>query len=327
MYPLLSVIVPVYNTKDYLDRCVESILKQTYPHIEILLIDDGSEYSTADKCDKIASVHKNVKVFHKKNGGQATARNLGIEKSHGFLITFVDSDDYIADLNTYTQCINTLLDQDCDIIQYPHRREFTTHIESSFSPLGSLYFKTKTEFLENCRVTNLWEKGYITTSVCDKIFKKYVLDGLSFINMFLEDVVFIIDSFENAKSIIVQDKGLYSYCYRTNSTMTSTYTLKKYTQALESNIHVYASIIRNSVSTKLQTNFYLKLLKDIVNLQIIYGEQSLNMDLYNNIYPPNKVECSLFNRIRISILRIIGLKRYINKMVEIARMKQKLHIS
>lgn len=109
--------------------------------------------------------------------------------------------------------------------------------------------------------------------------------------------------------------------------MTSTYTLKKYTQALESNIHVYASIIRNSVSTKLQTNFYLKLLKDIVNLQIIYGEQSLNMDLYNNIYPPNKVECSLFNRIRISILRIIGLKRYINKMVEIARMKQKLHIS
>ena len=145
--------------------------------------------------------------------------------------------------------------------------------------------------------------------------------------MFLEDVVFIIDSFENAKSIIVQDKGLYSYCYRTNSTMTSTYTLKKYTQALESNIHVYASIIRNSVSTKLQTNFYLKLLKDIVNLQIIYGEQSLNMDLYNNIYPPNKVECSLFNRIRISILRIIGLKRYINKMVEIARMKQKLHIS
>lgn len=92
---LISVIVPIYNVVEWLPRCVDSIRKQTYRHLEIILVDDGSTDNSGAMAEKFAMEDKRVRVFHKENGGSSSARNLGIEKAKGQYIGFVDSDDYI----------------------------------------------------------------------------------------------------------------------------------------------------------------------------------------------------------------------------------------
>ena len=95
MRPKISVIVPVYNTEKYLDRCIQSILAQTYTDFELLLVDDGSTDSSGAICDKYAEQDSRVRVFHKENGGVSSARNQGLDNAKGEWITFVDSDDWV----------------------------------------------------------------------------------------------------------------------------------------------------------------------------------------------------------------------------------------
>lgn len=92
---LISVIVPVYNVVEYLPKCVNSIRRQTYRNLEIILVDDGSTDNSGAMAEKFALEDKRVRVFHKENGGSSSARNLGIEKARGDFIGFVDSDDFI----------------------------------------------------------------------------------------------------------------------------------------------------------------------------------------------------------------------------------------
>lgn len=93
--PLISVIIPVYNILDCLERCVSSVCAQTYPNLEILLVDDGSTDGTERLCEELAARDSRIRVFHKPNGGSSSARNLGIERARGDYLGFVDSDDYI----------------------------------------------------------------------------------------------------------------------------------------------------------------------------------------------------------------------------------------
>ena len=94
-YPLISIIVPVYNIMEYLPRCVESLRQQTYPNLEILLVDDGSTDGTGLLCDELGRQDERIRVFHKENGGSSSARNYGISKAQGAYLGFVDSDDYV----------------------------------------------------------------------------------------------------------------------------------------------------------------------------------------------------------------------------------------
>ncbi len=93
--PKVSVIVPVYNTEKYLRRCVDSILAQTFPDYELLLIDDGSKDTSGAICDEYAERDSRVRVFHKPNGGVSSARNIGLDNARGRYVTFVDSDDWV----------------------------------------------------------------------------------------------------------------------------------------------------------------------------------------------------------------------------------------
>ena len=94
--PLISVIVPVYKAESTLERCVKSILAQTVSDLELILVDDGSPDNSGALCDEIAKNDPRVRVFHKENGGAASARNLGVDNLRGEFVSFVDSDDYIA---------------------------------------------------------------------------------------------------------------------------------------------------------------------------------------------------------------------------------------
>lgn len=92
---LISIVVPVYNVEKYLSRCIDSILKQSYENFELLLVDDGSTDNSGKICDYYKSLDSRIYVFHKKNGGVSSARNLGIKEAQGVFVTFVDSDDWL----------------------------------------------------------------------------------------------------------------------------------------------------------------------------------------------------------------------------------------
>ena len=92
---MVSVIIPVYNVQDFLARCVDSVLAQTYSDLEIILVDDGSIDISGDMCDEYALKDSRVKVIHKENGGLSDARNAGLERARGRYVTFIDADDYV----------------------------------------------------------------------------------------------------------------------------------------------------------------------------------------------------------------------------------------
>ena len=96
MNPLISIIAPVYKIPmEYLDQCFQSVLKQTYPKWELIIVDDGSPDSSGQYCDKYAQMDTRIKVYHQANQGVSVARNFGIEKSNGDYISFLDSDDWV----------------------------------------------------------------------------------------------------------------------------------------------------------------------------------------------------------------------------------------
>ena len=115
--PLVSVVVPVYNVEKYLDRCVQSVVGQTYDNLEIILVDDGSTDGSAVICDNWASSDGRIKVIHKKNAGLGMARNSGMDSAGGKYIFFFDSDDYV-DTKTVEKCVSTAEKNDSDAVIY-----------------------------------------------------------------------------------------------------------------------------------------------------------------------------------------------------------------
>lgn len=111
--PLISVIIPVYNVKDYIGRMVDSIIVQTYSNLEIILVDDGSKDGSSEECDILATKDTRISVYHKPNGGVSSARNLGIEKAVGDYISFLDSDDTIEP-DMYQYLLNLLKNNNCE---------------------------------------------------------------------------------------------------------------------------------------------------------------------------------------------------------------------
>lgn len=107
MEELISVVIPIYKVELYLERCVQSVLKQTYCNLEIILVDDGSPDNCPEMCDVYAQQDSRIKVIHKENGGLSDARNVGIDIAKGKYITFIDSDDYVKE--TYVEYLYKLI--------------------------------------------------------------------------------------------------------------------------------------------------------------------------------------------------------------------------
>ena len=119
----VSIIVPVYNVKDCLIQCVESLVNQDYKDIEILLIDDGSTDGSAEICDRLQNSDNRIKVIHKENEGQGAARNLGIQECSGDYVMFIDSDDWL-DLDAISTLVSHMETNELDVARYNYIREY-----------------------------------------------------------------------------------------------------------------------------------------------------------------------------------------------------------
>lgn len=136
---LISVIVPIYRVEEYLPRCIDSLLAQTYQNIQIILVDDGSPDACGRICDEYASTDKRIQVIHKENGGLSDARNAGLSASKGDYIAFVDSDDWVA--SEYLERMQqSLCKHDADICEcsVQHTSGDVLPVKSKKRPSGSL---------------------------------------------------------------------------------------------------------------------------------------------------------------------------------------------
>lgn len=205
--------MPVYKVEQYLARCVDSILNQTYRNIEVILVDDGSPDRCGEICDEYAKKDKRVKVVHKKNGGLSSARNVGVDASSGEYIAFVDSDDYIAN-NMYSEMIAVLELNGLDIVSC---NAFIVKGERIKGVLGDgkLTVFTKEEILKKslCDYDNTaWNKVYKRNAIGNVRFP----EGRLF-----EDTASAYLFFNNCNRVGHMDKSFYYY-YRNPNSITQT---------------------------------------------------------------------------------------------------------
>ena len=214
----ISVIVPVYNVEAYLERCVESILQQTYTHFELILINDGSTDSSGQICDHLASQYENIKVYHIENAGVSNARNMGIQLATGSWVTFIDSDDFVTQdyLATLASAVEGLnvgfviaplhhIKNGIVIDLPPHSGK--TELWSTEETMKELLMTTRTSFFP---VAKLFKRDLL---VDEKFNTDYHL---------AEDALFLTELLLKTRcSSVFIDKPIYYYDHREGSATTS----------------------------------------------------------------------------------------------------------
>ena len=208
----VSVIVPAYNVENYLRKCMESLLNQTYRNIEILLIDDGSTDNTGAIADEYC-IYDVVHVYHKKNGGLSDARNYGLDKITGDYVTFVDSDDYV-----YEKYIEYML----DLVQ-GEKNQIVVIPSQNYNDADevSLDFDIRTEFVSTEHaVKKMLLRNGITHTACGKLYKADLWKNIRFPYAELyEDYHTIFDVFNKAENVAIGYSKMYFYYQRADSIM------------------------------------------------------------------------------------------------------------
>lgn len=216
---LISVIVPVYNVENYLDECIQSIVKQTFRDMEIILVDDGSTDSSGMLCDKWAKKDERIKVIHKQNGGLSSARNAGIDAVQGKYIIFVDSDDYWIGTDCLAYLYDTAEKFDADVVRGEYiavndkgeriKTIIKNKSEYSNKPLDSATFYTKAIAGENFSWLYFFKRNSINTLRFDEERK------------FQEDIDFNIKYFSTPRKCLYVDNRFYAYRKREASIITT----------------------------------------------------------------------------------------------------------
>ena len=216
---LVSIIVPAYNSRETVGRCIDSLLGQTYENIEILIVDDGSTDDTPDICREYEGKSKKVNYFYAEHSGVSGVRNLGLEKVTGDYVMFVDADDYVKEYYVEKMVNSMQADNDCDMCVCSYLRV----IYNRFYPIKSLS-KAGLVSRDQYLIKTLRDPGHHYFGVLwNKIFKSRIIKehGIRFRSEITlgEDFVFSLEYLKYAKSVNVIDDKLYYYCYQEKSTL------------------------------------------------------------------------------------------------------------
>lgn len=212
MYDTISVIVPCFNVENYLPECIESIINQTYPNLEIILVNDGSTDDSGIICDKYAALDGRIRVIHQKNGGAANARNAGLRAAGGEYLAFVDGDDFIEPA-AYETMLAIMRRYGADLVQCGFREVYPDKREDRIALSKETVFGTK-EYL--ARYTTDWTCGLIW----DKLFRRTLFDDIFFEEGHrIDDEFFTYQGVMNAGKIVYAPVVIYDYRQRKSSAM------------------------------------------------------------------------------------------------------------
>lgn len=297
--PLITVIVPIYKVEKYLSICIESILKQTYTNIEIILVDDGSPDKCGQICDEYAIKDHRIQVIHKTNGGLSDARNVALDVAKGEYITFVDSDDYIA--QDYVEYLWHILNKnDADI---------SAMLDKHF-----IDGKTLTIFTKEDKVSVISPKDYlcklfyqtnVTTGAQAKLYKKELFKNIRFPKGLLyEDLLTIYKLVNNCNRIAISDHISYFYRERPGSIIGSPFNQLKYISTiaiikqLSEDQKLYPKDIQKAIDNRIVGHLFHILLQipsnNLEEKQVII--QNINQRRFSVIFNPkarrkNRVAC------------------------------------
>lgn len=247
---MISVIIPIYNAQKYLERTVQSVFNQTYTDYELILVDDGSSDNSYDICKSFASAYKNIYAYHKENGGQADARNYGLEKSSGEYIYFMDNDDALMP-DALDILHSNIIESNADISAASYTIENKKSREHTNETLILSNDKAMSMLLSRDMDIYIWTKLYRRSFLDDNEIRFET--GRS-----EEDFMFNFKAFEKVSKVILQDSPIYIYTERDNSTC-RTFPIKQLRKHLDDIIY-RTSTIENMVSRRYPQ--YINLAKD-----------------------------------------------------------------
>jgi len=216
-YPLVSIIVPIYKVEKYLNECVDSLLSQTYPNIELILVDDGSPDKCPQICDSYAEKYSNIRAIHKPNGGVSDARNVGMSVATGEYIAFFDSDD-VADPGLYQTAIELMTQYDAQVVCFNCK---------NFKVLDNGEIVSKPRYRDTGTINVLTGEealiqvlsfGYIGNAVITKLYRRDVLSGISFAKgLIFEGAIHTASVFLRAERVVRTTAPLFNYRVRKGS--------------------------------------------------------------------------------------------------------------
>lgn len=219
--PLVSVVIPIYNVEEYLDRCIASVVNQTYKNLEIILVDDGSPDRCPEMCEAWARKDNRIRVIHKKNAGLGMARNSGIEAASGKFIFFFDSDDYV-DLATVETCVRHATEQEADVVMFGR-----WDVYDDGEPEESIHIVRKRIFRDGSIQKILLPKLFtyelgVGVSSCGKMYDLETIraNHLRFRSereIISEDAYFALEFFSTSTCAVLIPDNFYYYCKRSNS--------------------------------------------------------------------------------------------------------------
>lgn len=207
----VSIIVPVYNVEKYIEKCLDSLINQSYKNVEIVVINDGSTDNSINIIMDKYNSNDRIYIYNKKNGGLSSARNLGLDKATGDYLLFVDSDDWL-ELDCVEKLVDVIESQNADIIEFGYK------MVSDCKELSSTRFTTRVFESNNSILEEFFFGTQIIDIVCNKIYKKKLFDNVRFVEGKIhEDYMITPELLYNCNKFIIVDHVFYNYYQRSDS--------------------------------------------------------------------------------------------------------------
>ena len=308
MKPKVSIIIPIYNSEKYMDKCINSILNQTLKEIEIILVNDGSTDKSEIICEKYKNIDSRIKLINKENGGVSSARNHGVSISEGEFITFVDSDDFI-ELDMCEKLYNAAIKNQCDIAMSGIKVVKNKEISYELTAESKIYKKE-----EVYKLFFYDTPPFSPNYACGKMIRKSVCEKVKFREdiFLMEDALFSMELFLNCtNNIMFLNEYLYNYVQRPGSEskhfskkrITSFYALEELLNLASSINHTYEIEF-----LKVYSGLILNILQDIICFdfennkdEYLKISKALNKRYLKNIRCKN---ISNKNKIHLTILKL-----------------------
>ena len=229
--PLVSIIVPVYNTESYISACIDSLLGQIYCMLEIILVDDGSVDQSSNICDRYASSDQRVKVIHKSNGGLSDARNKGMAAATGKYVLFIDSDDFWRDEKVLDQLVDIIESAAPDVDFVNFNCNYFYQKENRVKPYPPYPAYLLDEKSKKDKIIGLIESGIFPMSACMKIIKRDFLikNDIRFVDgITSEDIPWFLELLRKSTNFKLVNGYYYMYRKQVEGTISSSFSEKKY---------------------------------------------------------------------------------------------------
>ncbi len=330
MNDLISIIVPVYNVEKYLNKCVDSILKQTYTNMEVILVDDGSKDKSGAICDEYEKIDSRVRAIHKQNGGVCSARNVALSESKGEWVAFIDSDDWIES-DYVEQLYECAVQTKADVVACGYNR-VTGKNKESINNSGNTMELSSKEFL--IKVLN----PQTGMGFCHmKLYSKESLKGVLFdTNLVVgEDALFNEQVVLNIEKVCMLEKSLYNYRINLNSVVKryDKEYANKYLKSMKVNKEYLSSLYEND--SEIMQNYYNFVAFHVLLIAVNYcfNEQNrdekhlkslkriCNIDIFKTALKNSNYDCLSLTR-KITLFTIKCKLYFITELICKYRQKQ-----